>query len=102
MGDLNKARETERAETAVFLQARVELESRTTELEGRTRGFLQEWRDVELEEHRLNLFKNRVEEQLQEEARGRMYLREEARRLIAELQDLDRQLEDVCDSGLNA
>jgi uncharacterized phage infection (PIP) family protein YhgE len=91
--DLTKARETERSEMARFLQARVDMESRTTELEGRTRNFLQEWRCVELEEHRLNNLQKRVDDQLKQEADGRLYLREEARRLIAELQDLDQQLD---------
>jgi len=95
--DLNRAREIERAEMAKMLQARVEIESHTTKLECRTRDFLQELRDVELGEYRLTFLQKRVGDQLGEEARGRMHLREEVRRLIAELQRLDEQLDVVSD-----
>jgi len=86
------ARETARGEAARTLRVRSELESKVKELETKTRTYLQEWRSVELEEHRLALLQARVSTRLQEEAAGRTGLRMEAQRLIAQLHDLDRQL----------
>lgn len=87
-----RARETARVEAARTLKVRSELEGRVKELEKKTRSYLQEWRSVELEEHRLALLQKRVAERLEEEAKGRTGLRLEAQRLIDQLHDLDRQL----------
>jgi chromosome segregation ATPase len=90
---LTNAHEAARIEAAKVLQARDKLQACTSDIEGKTRDYLQEWRKVELEEHRLALLQSRVSERLQKEADGRASLRAEAHRLIEELHDLDRQLD---------
>lgn len=103
---LEQVRDEVRDAEVVLVKARTAVETNATDaestrqtlasdvfkLEDRARVEIEEWRAVELDELRLDMLQNGVASRLVEEADGRKELRIEARKLIEELESLDRQL----------
>eukprot|EP00928_Gymnodinium_smaydae_P078356 TRINITY_DN6222_c1_g3_i3.p1 TRINITY_DN6222_c1_g3~~TRINITY_DN6222_c1_g3_i3.p1 ORF type:complete len:444 (+),score=136.92 TRINITY_DN6222_c1_g3_i3:1613-2944(+) len=87
-----EAQEEAANEAARSAWARLDLLARTRDLESRMRTFVEEWRTVSLDEHRVAIMRARVTACLASEADGRASLREELRRLLEDLQRLDQQL----------
>lgn len=87
------ARAAAAAEEASCAQARREAGVRTNGLELGTVHFFHAWKEVELNERRLAHLQARVSGSLEVEAARRGDLREEIKRLLAELQKLDAQLD---------
>lgn len=91
--ELEKAKKVANVETEMLLRVRKELDSQMSELEAKVRGDLHAWTTVELEQQRLSLLLLAVSSYLQEEAQCRKELRSQVQLLIAELSDLDQQLD---------
>jgi len=91
--ELEKAKKVANVETEMLLRVRKELDSQMSELEAKVRGDLHAWTTVELEQQRLSLLLLVVSSYLQEEAQCRKELRSQVQLLIAELSDLDQQLD---------
>lgn len=91
-GQLLRARSAADAEAESCIRARLDLHQRCTDLEARAKAYLEGWLTVELEERQIALLEGQVAMHLRDEAQSRQALRSEIARLIADLTDLDSQL----------
>eukprot|EP00927_Polykrikos_kofoidii_P031670 TRINITY_DN27193_c0_g1_i1.p1 TRINITY_DN27193_c0_g1~~TRINITY_DN27193_c0_g1_i1.p1 ORF type:complete len:1121 (-),score=184.98 TRINITY_DN27193_c0_g1_i1:248-3610(-) len=88
-----QAREIASVETDRSMRARADLDARALEIESRMRVFQEEWRAVWTDEFRLSSMQAHVGVSLRSELDSRSRVREEVRRLLAELSTLEQQLD---------